>query len=523
MPRIRYSLAAEITKPLSIPGSPDVQGEIVVEVASGTISSGSGLAYVSGWATTSVSPDRLDLPRTAVEIKARRVAVPVSNAKATGTIVVQLWASWEKADATGLMRAQTGILKGRDIEVVGTLGLIDATAWEPGTEDVVDLPPAPPAPTGKVYPHATTFLRRNASISSHVLMSDKLTDAKRQEIIDYNKAQGYGVLYVYCANEGDYDKQGVSYDRSKRELWRKWLGKVIESGSRVIMWGCADDSNNLAKRTHSEWRAYWGMVHADVGDLVSEWVTGLECDERWSAGETQALTRLLKEITGKPVGVHTTGLSKIGHAAGADKFYLQDTSRNAAKVSAAVRSAKKQFGGTVIAAELHLSGDTAEARALGDAAIDAGADGVGTGCTAAGIARLIQAATGGGSTSPDAPTVHPTVPPGPALTFRYVGRSLKDVAWSPDVDRSNKDIWPVKDVNDKPCNARLHGCRVGEKMRGIEWIKVGASSAHTVNAWAAPGTKYGQSFKPGDRCRFEIRDINNRVVDPSLAGECVLG
>lgn len=135
----------------------------------------------------------------------------------------------------------------------------------------------------------------------------------------------------------------------------------------------------------------------------------------------------------------------------------------------------------------------------------------------------IQAATGGGSTSPDAPTVHPTVPPGPALTFRYVGRSLKDVAWSPDVDRSNKDIWPVKDVNDKPCNARLHGCRVGEKMRGIEWIKVGASSAHTVNAWAAPGTKYGQSFKPGDRCRFEIRDINNRVVDPSLAGECVLG
>ncbi len=110
--------------------------------------------------------------------------------------------------------------------------------------------------------------------------------------------------------------------------------------------------------------------------------------------------------------------------------------------------------------------------------------------------------------------------PATGLTFRWTGGSEKDVSWSPDVDRSS---WPTKGVKNKACNGRLHGCRVGEPMRGIEWIKVGYQSAHTINAWAAIGSKYGHGFKSGDRCRFEIRDINDKVRDPTLTGECVLG
>ena len=42
---------------------------------------------------------------------------------------------------------------------------------------------------GAVAPHATTFLRSNARLTSHVLLSEALTDAKRAELIAYNKAQ----------------------------------------------------------------------------------------------------------------------------------------------------------------------------------------------------------------------------------------------------------------------------------------------------------------------------------------------
>lgn len=437
--------------------------------------------------------------KTTVEAGVRRIAGGGMTLKEAHSIVAALDTPDERAQVHALIAS---VATERDAQIVLSWLLADV-------QRVLSAPePAPETghAGGAVTPHATTFLRRNATISSHVLLSDKLTDAKRQEIIDYNKAQGYSVLYVYCANEGDYDKQGVAYDHGKQAMWRRWLQAVIDSGARVIMWGCADDSSGLSRRTFDQWRVYWGLVHADCGDLVSEWVTGLECDERWSAGTTQTLTRLLKEITGKPVGVHTTSIGKIGHAAGADAFYIQTGfGRTPAQVAAVVREAKAKFSGRVICAEYSKSGDTDAAKAIGDAAIDAGADGVGNGCTAAGLAML-----GKGT---------PVVTAG--LTFRYLGGGMRDVAWSPAVDRSS---WPTKTVDGSVCDGLLYGARVGEDPRKIEWIKRNKQEAHTKNAWEfAKDRKYNQRLTGGERMLLQIRDINGKVRGAELAGECGLG
>lgn len=496
MPRILFSLAAEIHKPLAIPGSPDIAGELTLEAPSDTIRTGTGQAWVSGWASTSVYPDRLDLPRTRVEFAGRKCVVPISTSKAQGKVTVHAWEWFEKADAAANLRAMSGLLSGRDIEATGTLGAVKAERWEPTAQpDAPDIGPQVP----HVAVHATTFLRSGARVTSHVLMSPSLTDAQRAELIAYNNSHGYGVLYVYAANEGDYGRKAVRYS-GERDVWRLWLGEVVKSGARVIMWGCADDSPGLAKWTPDQWRAYWGRLHADCGDLISEWVTGLECDERWSAGTTQTLTRLLKQITGKPVGVHTTGLSKVGHAAGADAFYLQTGfGKSPAQVADLVRAARAKFSGRVIAAEYHKSGETAEAKAIGDAAIAAGADGVGNGCTAQGLATL----RGGSPSTPGTP------PAATGLTFT-AGTARRYVRWSPAVDRTG---WPIaKKIKGQP-DGLLYGRRKGETTwRKVEWILPGKQETGLKNAYDdVNDPKYDLGWAPSEAVELQIRDTTGRV------------
>lgn len=348
-------------------------------------------------------PLALALPeadKAAAVATARRIARDGMTAKEARQVAAALDTDAERKQISDVL---TTIASDQDARLVLSWILADVT------RALAAAPAGGPATTPQVSVHATTFLRNGAKYTSHVLLSEKVPDAERAELIAYNKAQGYGVLYVYAANEGDYGRRSVAYDHSKRDLWRKWLQAIIDSGARVIMWGCADDSNNLSKRTMEEWRAYWGLIHADCGDLISEWVTGLECDERWSASTTQSLTRLLKDITGKPVGVHTTGLSAVAHAAGADAYYLQaGFGKSPDQVAALVREAKARFRGRVICAEYHLHGESDDAKAIGDAAIQAGADGVGNGCTAAGLRAL---ATRSQSTTPTQKKPTPTGQP----------------------------------------------------------------------------------------------------------------
>lgn len=371
-------------------------------------------------------------------------------------------------------------------------------------EDAAQPPVEPPAPPASASVHATTFLRNGAKVTSHVLMSPKLSDDDRRELIEFNKASGYGVFYLYFANEGDYGRRSVAYDPGQKAAWRKWLGAIRASGARVIVWMCADDSGGLAKLTLAQWEARVKQFHADCGDLVNEWVTGLECDERWSASFTTQLTAMLKRVTGRPVGVHTTGMSSIHYASGADLFYLQTGfGKSPSQVAALVKEARSKFSGKVIAAEYHKSGETAEAKAIGDAAIAAGAVGVGNGCTAKGLAALGgQVSNGGNTGGGEVPT----------------SGILKAAKWTSfpkvQVDAPEIENWPTKTVDGAVCCAQLF--LDGKK---VEWIKRGNAGRSSV--WNALNKKDGRYYRPGfaaqQTCEISVADVNgkhesNRIV-----------
>ena len=179
------------------------------------------------------------------------------------------------------------------------------------------------------------------------------------------------------------------------------------------------------------------------------------------------LTRLLKEITGKPVQASTPpGCRRSATRRGLTSSLSGKTHRaTRPKCQPPSGHAKKQFGGTVIAAELHPSGDTGLRRVPGDAAIDAGVMAREQAARRPVACPIDQAATG---------AVHPARrshrpsngAPGPAPDVP-LRREKPERRGGPRRDRATRDIWPVKDVNDKPRNARLHGCRVGEKCAAL--------------------------------------------------------
>lgn len=337
-------------------------------------------------------------------------------------------------------------------------------------------------------PHTTTFLRNGAKVTSHVLMSPKLTDADRTELIAYNKSQGYGVLYVYAANEGDYGGRSVRYDASQKATWRKWFSAINASGARVIVWMCADDSPGLSRWTDAQWEAYMKAFHADLGDLVSEYVTGLECNERWTASRTQGLTKMLKRVTGKPVGVHCTGISAIDWAAGADRFYLQTGfGKSASEIASQVKQAKAKVS-SVILAEYHKSGETEAAKLLGDAGLAAGADGVGNGCH---------------PTKAQAPPVADSTgtPADPKLV-------LRSIQWDgfPKVkfDAPEIESWPQQSIDGRQCVATLH---INGKK--VEWVASGRQWTTVKNALNKNDKKYYRpELKPGMTVSAELVSVD---------------
>lgn len=526
MPRANYNLKLELVAPLDWPGSPDATGVIDIRIPLATARNGYGPVIVSGVVQSALFKRPEAVTDVRVELSEQRsVTVPIETKKARGNVTVFFSTRMDTAEVRAELTALSGKLKGNTFRLVGTATIDWASAreWDEADQDatVPDIDPLRP-PVQTV--HTTAFLRGNAKITTHTLLRDDMPEAKWRELIAYNKAQGYGVMYIYAANEGDYGGQRVEYTPAKRAEWRRRLQAVIDSGARVIMWGCADDSKGLANRTVAEWRAYWGMVHAAVGDQVSEWVTGLEVNEYCGLKKSRDLTAVLKELTGKPVGVHTTGLSAIAYAAGADVFYLQDTSKSAAKVAAAVRSAKSQHPGRVIAAELHLSGETAAARALGDAAIEAGADGVGTGCTAKGAAILAARAAGGASNGGDDAPPSDGVDAPAGLTLTLGKARGRYVQWSPAVDRSDHKAWPIAEgIKGKP-DGLLYGRRVGEKTwHKIEWIKQGYQETGLKNAYDDQNDpRYDLGWKPGESVELQIRNTAGKVMADWHNGKWVL-
>lgn len=244
--------------------------------------------------------------------------------------------------------------------------------------------------------HATAFLLNNVSKKCSFRLMDAQNDENtKREIINYLASQNYTVAYVCSTIWGD-DMGNVRsrfiYMHERRDWWRQWLAECNKAGLRVIMWIRSDDSPEQNKWSEQKFNEHCKLVVDDLGDLISEYCLGIECNEwGWGKERCHRHVKYIKQISGKPVGVHTGSIEGMGYADGADVYYLQyGFNKSLSLIESETKQAKSKFKGRVIAAEYHRSGETDEAKRMGDAAIMAGADGVGCGCGANGLKILID-------------------------------------------------------------------------------------------------------------------------------------
>ena len=263
---------------------------------------------------------------------------------------------------------------------IETTGTNTATLRQPQT-----------APTAQ-RPQATTFLTQSVP-RTFQFFDGKMNDAKRRKAIAYLKQQGYTTAYV-CMAVRNNESQGYTYSADKKVLWRLWLGEFARAGIDVVAWMRTDDAKDLDAWSEAKFNDFCRLVHNDLGDLVSSYCLGIECDEwGWGPERIARHVQYLRDLTGRKIGVHTTGIDAMNYAATADLFYLQyGFGRTLPEIEEQTRRAKAFMGATrrVIAAEYNLAGDSDAAKEMGEAAIRAGADGFGNGGTSDALKMLTK-------------------------------------------------------------------------------------------------------------------------------------
>jgi hypothetical protein len=202
------------------------------------------------------------------------------------------------------------------------------------------------------------------------------------------KANGDTHIYLYSRNGGDGFNGGPDFDLSvitPKPDWETQLNVLNASGLKPVMWLTPDDSREITVQSIAAQQAHFNEVVRRFDDKVTGYVACLECDEYWSPAMVNALVIHLKSITDKPVGVHlTSGIGghkgKNEYYANADYVFLQTGwDKTPAQVAAMVKQAMAVTGKPVVASEYAKESRTPAARALGNAACQAGAIGTGNG------------------------------------------------------------------------------------------------------------------------------------------------
>ena len=227
-------------------------------------------------------------------------------------------------------------------------------------------------PSWRDCTRASCWQGANAGTRHMNILSPKFTDATFQSRVKWAKARGCNTLHLFLVNKGDGEGSGYSaLDPATAKIMDSRLRWARKQGMAVVLWCMADDSAAWAKNFDMEGLM---LVCKKKGwlDLASTIVVGLEVDEYWSAAQVAAhIATIRRHYKGK-VGVHMTS-GKTSYAPMADlMFYQTNPGKSASQIASETKRALG-CGKPVNFFELSRHED----RALSQAALDAGAFGVG--------------------------------------------------------------------------------------------------------------------------------------------------
>ncbi len=222
---------------------------------------------------------------------------------------------------------------------------------------------------------------------SLVYLSDNYTAPERAHFknILLNNGDTHVDLYARAKTGGYHGTPINGYADHKGRLQ-----DLNDSGLKPVIWLTGEGRQGDTDEPLSATLNFIDHYVRTNDNLISGYVTCLECDENYSPAEVNAMVAKIKSVTNKPVGVHLTpgvgGHSRnTNYYKDADYIYLQfgdhltgDYTADTDMAVAMLREALT-LGIPVIANEYSIQSTSAQAKALGDRLCAEGAVGTGNG------------------------------------------------------------------------------------------------------------------------------------------------
>jgi len=243
----------------------------------------------------------------------------------------------------------------------------------------------------RVEGHRASFLFDGAGTRVMNILSPACDDGTFKAIVDRCKSNGDDTIYLYLAFERDgpwgpfsfYDGNqiGSIIDNGMVEHIRRRVKYCRGEGLAVVFWLRADDSPTFNRVSADRQIAYQTDAVALFDRYALAWVIGLELDEYMTAHDCQNYATHLASHTDRHVGTHQKpGRFEYATLAGVDGcWYQYGFGKRPEQVQSETAMIAGAIGKPVVACEYHKLSDSAQAKALGDAAMAGGAYGTGNG------------------------------------------------------------------------------------------------------------------------------------------------
>ncbi|MFL6235589.1 MAG: DUF5060 domain-containing protein [Thermoanaerobaculia bacterium] len=241
---------------------------------------------------------------------------------------------------------------------------------------------------------------------SHTLLSEQLSDADRQAMLDRHVALGLNKIDLYLANRGDYggtwpttpwlgtaaanDKR--YFDLRRWRSWEEWVRRLRDAGLVAQLWFFADDSGfgSLSEADRRRLMRY-GMARLSA-EVNTIFTLALEWQEGWTLPQVNADGAFLQERNpwSRPVSVHgLTGDFALPMAPWVGYLDLQAGNSASPPAVHALGLANRALAEKpLIVEELGEGEEDAASRQKAWAAFLAGAAGVGTGASLGHLGRF---------------------------------------------------------------------------------------------------------------------------------------
>ena len=248
--------------------------------------------------------------------------------------------------------------------------VVDGASKEPAPLSAADLQDA-------LYKYnlglASCWGGSNASKRMMNILSPKMSDSTFKERLKFMTDRGCTHAHVILANGGDGEAAGyAAWKDSDRPKMMERLKAVKAAGLVPIPWIITDDSASLLKELFAdpEARVYCVSQFLDGAPYV---VLGLEMDEAGGAANWAAVRNAVKKYYKGPIGVHHTSGNEFKFANLGDIILGQlDPGCTESQVKAQIARIRA-LGKRSVGFE-YARGPN---RKLAQAALDAGAEGVG--------------------------------------------------------------------------------------------------------------------------------------------------